>query len=106
MRAHQVMTKDVITVTPLTPILDAANLMLRCNLSGLPVLNEGGSLVGIVSQSDFLRRSEIGTQRKRPRWLQFLTDPDGLAADFVHEQGRKVRDVMTHAPITVQEDAN
>jgi len=106
MRAHQIMTRDVITVTPPTPLLDAANLMLHRNLSGLPVLDEGGTLVGIVSQSDLLRRSEIGTQRKRPRWLQLLTGPNGLAADFVHEHGRKVRDVMTHDPITVQEDAN
>jgi len=48
MRAFQVMTRDVITVSPLTPILDAANLMLRCNLSGLPVLDERVTLVGIV----------------------------------------------------------
>jgi CBS domain-containing protein len=105
MRVRQVMTKDVITVTPQMPLMGAANLMLRCHLSGLPVLDEGGALVGIISQSDFLRRSEIGTQRKRPRWLHLLTGPNGIAADFVHEHGRKVRDVMTHAPITVQEDA-
>jgi CBS domain-containing protein len=104
MRAHHIMTKDVITVTPRTSILDAANLMLRCNLSGLPVLDEDGALVGIVSQSDFLRRYEIGTQRKRPRWLQFLAGPDGLAGDFVHDHGRRVQDVMTHDPITVQQN--
>jgi CBS domain-containing protein len=106
MRAHQVMTKDVITVTPRTSILDAANLMLRCNLSGLPVLDEGGDLVGIVSQSDFVRRFEIGTQHKHSRWLHFLTGPDGLAADFVHDHGRKVQDVMTRDPVSVQEDTN
>ena len=39
MRAHQIMTKDVITVTPHTTILDAANIMLRCHISGLPVLD-------------------------------------------------------------------
>ena len=65
MRAHQIMTKYVTTVTPHTSIQDAANIMLRCHLSGLPVLNDDGSLMGIVSESDFLRRSEIGTERKR-----------------------------------------
>jgi CBS domain-containing protein len=104
MRAHQIMMRNVITVTPLTSILDAANLMLRSHVSGLPVLNEDGALVGMVSQSDFLRRSEIGTQRKRSRWLQLLIGPGGLAADFVHERGRKVEDVMTRDPVTVQED--
>ena len=66
MRAHQIMTKFVTTVTPHTSIEAAANIMLRCHLSGLPVVNDDGSLVGIVSESDFLRRSEIGTGRKRP----------------------------------------
>src|SRR6516162_7594310 len=62
MRAHQVMTKNVITATPTTPILDAANLILRRHFSGLPVLDETGALVGIITQSDFLHRSEMGTQ--------------------------------------------
>jgi CBS-domain-containing membrane protein len=106
MRAHHIMTKNVITVTPLTSILDAANLMLHSHVSGLPVLDDGGALIGVVSQTDFLRRGEIGTQRKRSRWLQFLIGPSGLAADFVHERGRKVEDVMTRDPVTVQEDAN
>ena len=106
MRAHQIMTKDVIAVTPRTSILDAANLMLRCHLSGIPVLDEDGALVGIVSQSDFLRRSEIGTESKPPRWLQFLAGPDGQAGGFIHDHGRRVQDVMTRDPVTVQEDTN
>lgn len=64
MRAHQIMTKSVTTVTPHTSIQDAANIMLRCHISGLPVLNDDGSLMGIVSEGDFLRRGEIGTERK------------------------------------------
>jgi predicted transcriptional regulator len=78
--------------------------MLRTHISGLPVLDEAGNLVGIVSQSDFLRRSEIGTGRKRPAWLQFLIGPNKAAADFVRERGRKVEDVMTEEPVTVGED--
>ena len=70
MRAHQIMTRDVITVTPHTSIMDAANAMLRYHLSGLPVLDETGTLKGIVSERDFLRRSEIGTGRRRPAWLK------------------------------------
>jgi len=106
MRAHQIMTKDVVTVTPLTSILDAANLMLRYHISGLPVLDERCVPVGMVSQSDFLHRSEIGTQRKCHRWLQFLIGADGFAADFVREHGRKVEDVMTRDPVTVAESTN
>lgn len=103
MRAHQIMTKYVTTVTPHTSIQAAANIMLRCHLSGLPVVNDDGALVGILSQSDFLRRSEIGTERKRPALLQLFASAGKLAADFVHEHGRKVEDVMTRDPVTVDE---
>ncbi len=104
MRAHQIMTRDVMTVTPHTSIEDAARIMLRTHVSGLPVLDDAGKLVGIVSESDFLRRSEIGTGRKRPAWLQFLIGPGRVATDFVRERGRKVEDVMTEDPITVGEE--
>lgn len=103
MRAHQIMTKYVTTVTPQTPIETAANIMLRCHLSGLPVVTDDGSLVGIVSESDFLRRSEIGTQRKRSALAQFFAGAGTLASDFVRERGRKVEDVMTLNPMTIDE---
>jgi CBS domain-containing protein len=104
MRAHQIMTKDVITVTPHTTIEDAARIMLRTHISGLPVMDDAGKLVGIVSESDFLRRNEIGTGRKRAKWLQFLLGPGTAANEFIRERGRKVEDVMTPDPITVSEE--
>jgi len=104
MRAHQIMTRDVITVTPHTTIEEAAKIMLETHISGLPVMDDAGKLVGIVSESDFLRRSEIGTGRKRPAWLRFFLGPGKAASEFVHERGRKVEDVMTQDPITVGEE--
>ena len=104
MRAHQIMTRSVVTVTPESSILDAANLMLQRHVSGLPVVDAGGKLVGIVSEGDFIRRSEIGTQRKRGRWLRFILGAGKAATDFVHEHGRKVSEVMTREPLTVTED--
>jgi CBS domain-containing protein len=105
MRTHQIMTKKVITVGTATSIVDAANIMLQKHLSGLPVVDETGKLVGIVSQGDFIRRAEIGTQRRRGRWLKFLLGPGTVASDFVHERGRKVGEIMTLDPFTVTEDA-
>lgn len=103
MRAHQIMTKDVITVTPHTSIQDAARIMLRCHLSGLPVVADDGSLLGMISKSDFLRRAETGTTRKRSPILQFFASAGKLADDFVHERGRKVEDIMTRGAISVNE---
>jgi CBS domain-containing protein len=104
MRAHQIMTRQVITVGPDTSIVEAAGIMLQNHISGLPVVSASGKLLGIVSEGDFIRRAEIGTQRKRGRWLRFLLGPGSAAADFVHEQGRKVGEVMTLEPFTVTED--
>jgi CBS domain-containing protein len=104
MRAHQIMTRSVITVEPETTILEAANIMLQRHVSGLPVVDGAGKLVGIVSEGDFLRRSEIGTQRKRGRWLKFILGAGQAATDFVHEHGRTVSEVMTPEPLTITED--
>ena len=103
MRAHQIMTRSVVTVRPDTTILQAANTMLQHHVSGLPVVDAAGKLVGIVSEGDFIRRGEIGTQKKRSRWLKFLMGTD--ATQYVREHGRRVSEVMTHDPLTIAEDA-
>jgi CBS domain-containing protein len=105
MRAHQIMTQQVITVGADTPIVEAARIMLQHHVSGLPVVDASGKLIGILSQGDFVRRAEIGTQRKRGRWLSFLVGADRIASDFVHQHGRKVGEIMTPDPLTVTEDA-
>ena len=103
MRAHQIMTRSVITIAPDATILEAAKTMLQHHVSGLPVVDAGGKLLGIVSEGDFIRRSEIGTPRKRGRWLRVLLGDS--AVDYVREHGRSVSDVMTGDPITITEDA-
>jgi CBS domain-containing protein len=103
MRAHQIMTRSVITIAPDATILEAARTMLQHHVSGLPVVDAAGKLLGIVSEGDFIRRGEIGTPRKRGRWLKVLLGDS--AVDYVREHGRRVSDVMTSDPITVTEDA-
>jgi CBS-domain-containing membrane protein len=70
----------------------------------LPVIGPKGELVGMVTEGDFIRRGEIGTQRRRNRWLEFLIGPGRLADEYVHARGRKVEEVMTREPITVTPD--
>ena len=105
MRAHQIMSRPVITVTPDTTIVEAANTMLQKHISGLPVVDATGKLVGVLSEGDFVRRSEIGTQRRRSRFLRFILGPGKAASDFVREHGSKVSEIMTTEPLlTVGEE--
>jgi CBS domain-containing protein len=104
MKASEIMTPRVISVTPDTTITTAIQLMLDSHISGMPVIDGAGKLVGIVTEGDFLRRSETGTGRKRPRWLEFLVGPQTLATDYVREHGRKVNEVMSPDPVTINED--
>ncbi|CEG06738.1 Inosine-5'-monophosphate dehydrogenase [Afipia felis] len=106
MRAHQVMTRNPITVTEGTSLREAALLMLENRISGLPVVDKFGKLVGIITEGDFVRRAEIGTQTRRARWLAFFVGPGRAATEFVHEQGRKVGEVMNAQPVTVTEQTS
>lgn len=104
MNAEDVMTTRVISVEPDDTILHATRLMLQHRISGLPVVDAGGNLVGVVTEGDFIRRVELGTQRRRPRWIEYLLSPGKRADEFVHSHGRKVGEVMTRDPRTVEED--
>jgi CBS domain-containing protein len=104
MRAHQIMTRPVITVTPDTTIVEAAKIMLKHHISGLPVVDATGKLTGIVSEDDFIRRSEIGTQRRPGRWLDFIFRPEQSAIDYIRQHGRKISEIMASVPVTVTED--
>ena len=104
MRVKDVMTANVICIGVDEPVLKAARLMLQNRISGLPVIDKDGELVGIVTEGDFLRRSELGTQRRRPKWLEFIVGPGKLAQEYAHSAGRKVEEIMTVDPQTIGEN--
>ena len=95
--AADVMQNDVLTVSSRATVADAARTMLHNRVSGLPVLDWDGHLVGIVTEGDLLRRREIGTERGRSRWLEQLLGPELAAA----EHGPKVSDVMSDPVIAI-----
>lgn len=68
MKAKDVMTSPVISVEPDASVLEAIRIMLQRRVSGLPVINKEGRVVGMLTKGDLLRREETGTQRRRPRW--------------------------------------
>jgi CBS domain-containing protein len=103
MNAEHVMTRDVISIDPDATVLQAARLMLQHHISGLPVIDKDGNLVGVLSEGDFLRRRETKTERRRSRWLEFLMGPGRIAAEYSHSHGSKVSEVMTPEVQTVDE---
>jgi CBS-domain-containing membrane protein len=104
MKASDVMTRRIVSIESNASVLQAVRLMLQHKVSGLPVVDANGTLVGIVTEGDFLRRAETATERKRPRWLEFLLGPGRLADEYVRTHARKVADVMTPEPRTITED--
>jgi CBS domain-containing protein len=103
MKASDIMTRKVLTVGRETSVANAIRLMLDNNISGLPVLDDGKA-VGILTEGDLLRRSETGTEKHRPRWLEILMGPGRIAGEYVRTHGRKVEDIMTTDLISVAGD--
>lgn len=104
MKASEVMTCNVASVGRDAPIGDAIRLMLDYRISGLPVVDGGSKVAGMLTEGDLLRRAETQTERQRPRWLEFLLGPSRLADEYVRTHGRKVGEIMTEDVVSVAED--
>ncbi|WP_244510450.1 CBS domain-containing protein [Microvirga guangxiensis] len=98
------MTRDVVSVSTATPVSEIASLMAGKRISSVPVVGVDGSLLGIISEGDLIRRAEIGTERRRPWWRRIFADIEAEAADYVRSHGRKARHVMTPEVVTATED--
>ena len=105
MNAADIMTRKPVTVRSDLPILAAIRIMLGRGISGLPVVDEEGDLVGMITEGDLLRRVEMRTEKRRPDWLAFFTGTDRLAREYVQSHSRNVADVMTRDMVSVSEDA-
>ena len=104
MRAIDVMVRDVVTVRPDTDVAEATKLLAEHDVSALPVLDEDGSLIGMLSEADLIHRAEIGTEKHRSWWLEAVTGATTLAEEFAKSHGKKVREVMTTGVISVAEE--
>ena len=106
MRVRDVMTYGAIGVPQTATLAEAVETMLRSRVSALFVFDADHALVGVLSEGDLLRRAEIGTDRKRPRWVELLLSGGRLAESYAHTHGRKVGEIMTSKVVTISEDAD
>jgi CBS domain-containing protein len=107
MNAKDVMTTEVVTVSPETTVQDLAKILSEKGISGAPVVDANQRLIGIVSEGDLLHRAETGTerrvQRRRSWWLESVAAEQEQARDYVKAHGRTVADIMTREVITAEE---
>ena len=99
MKAADVMVSAVISVRPTARVEEVAGVLHTNRISAVPVIDERGRLLGIVSEGDLLRRVESGTRRRRSWWLEYLTGKQVLAAEYVKTHSHDVTDVMTRSVI-------
>lgn len=104
--ASDLMTRDVAAVHPETSLLEAVKLLAQRRISGMPVLNDTGAIVGMMSEGDLVRWHEGYTEREA-RWLDMLAEGTEIAPAFlkaIQEHHRKVKSVMSDGAMTVTED--
>jgi CBS domain-containing protein len=105
MKARDVMTLGVYTVKPTMSVRDVARLFIERRISAVPVVDDQGKIVGIVSEGDLLHRSEISTQRRHPWWLDLMARDEALdAEEYIKAHAKQVADIMTRNVITAEPD--
>src|SRR5262245_61673937 len=101
-----VMVRDVVTVKPDADVAEAIKLLIDHDVSALPVVEDDGSVVGVISEADLVRRTEIKTEKHRPWWLEALTPGSVLAEDFAKAHGKHVGEVMSTHVVSASEDTS
>ncbi len=104
MQAKDIMTVDVITARPDTPVEEVARILLNRRISGVPVIDVNGHVIGIVSEGDLMRRPESDTLRQRSWWLGLVSFPNEQAVRYVKTHGRNAEAVMTRDVLTITEE--
>jgi CBS-domain-containing membrane protein len=104
MNAADIMTSAVVTVNADATVLDAGHAMLAHRVSGLPVVDWQGRVVGMLTEGDLLHRAETGTERHRSRWVELLVGPGRMAQEYTLTHARKVSEVMTSRVVAIVPD--
>lgn len=104
MKVSDVMTRMPVAVRADTTLEEAARIMVGAQVSGLPVLDDEGALIGILSEGDLLRRAELETAGQPVTWLSAFLAPKRAARDYVRTHSLRVREIMTSRVISTSPD--
>ena len=107
MNAHDLMSADVVRVAPDTPLREVAKTLLAHQISAVPVVDEAGSVVGMVSEGDLIGRRKTERETRSEWWLTRLAEGEPISPEFLeHIQGplAVAREVMSSPVLTVSED--
>ncbi|HSP96587.1 MAG TPA: CBS domain-containing protein [Candidatus Dormibacteraeota bacterium] len=105
MRARDVMTSTVVSVSPDMPTREVAKLLLDNGISAVPVVDEAGAPIGMVSEGDLIGRGASEREARRDWWLEMLAEGTQLSPTFLAAVRTTVRQVMVAPVVTVGEDA-
>lgn len=105
MYASDIMTTDVATVPPDMSVQQIARLMADKKISGVPVVSPEKGVLGMVSEADLFRRTELGTESVPKRWADMYSKPAEMAREFTKSHGAKAHDIMARPVVSVQHDA-
>ena len=103
MKAANVMTTRVITVAPDTSVREVARILHINRISAMPVVDDGGRVLGMVSEGDLIRRGRLGGDGGGSWWLSSFADGEPARAAAEGSE-RKAHDVMTRHVYRAQED--
>ncbi len=101
MNAAEIMTKEVLTVGPDTSVGEIASLLLDNAITGVPVVDDAGRVLGIVSESDLI--GEASSNTRRAWWLRLFAERAETLEEIAAARDMKARDVMTRPAVTVGE---
>lgn len=104
MQAAEIMTRDVIAVSPQTQVREIVELMMKNRISAVPVVDANQRVLGIVSEGDLMRRVENQTETRHSWWLKSLFSGENDAAVYIKSHGKKAEDIMSADPVTISEE--
>lgn len=109
MKAREIMNRNVVATTPEASRRAVATLLARHGISAVPVVDEHGMPIGMISEGDLMPRDESAREARRDWWLKALAEGEELSTEFLgflESQDRSARDMMISPVVTVDENAD